>query len=252
MKDLAQAIPDADTVLAMAPEELAGKLLFLLKERLRRDPSSRNHFHIGTIVGEALDTVNPPTYGPAGELVAQAEGEALAWLQGQALIFQRPGETVPGWMVLSRRAQAMASEEDFSRYREGARLPRELLHPSIADSVWTSFVRGEYDTAVFQAMRQVEIAMRRATDADPSVPAVNTARAAFKPEVGMLTDASAPPGEQHGMMDLFAGAMGALKNPHSHRWVDFDSPADAAAVVVFASQLLRIIDRRFEAMLAAR
>ena len=154
-------------------------------------------------------------------------------------------------MVFSRRAEAMEDEHDFSRYREGARLPRELLHPSIADAVWISFVRGDYDTAVFQAMRQVEIAMRQATGADPSVPAVNTARNAFRPNDGTLTDLDAPAGEQQGMMDLFAGAMGALKNPHSHRWVNYDSPGDAAAAVIFASQLLRIIELRHTAVAMA-
>jgi hypothetical protein len=44
------------------------------------------------------------------------------------------------------------------------------------------------------------------------------------------------------MANLFAGAIGLYKNPQSHRHVP-THPEDAAEVIVFASQLLRIVDR---------
>ena len=138
----------------------------------------------------------------------------------------------------------MADKPDFDKYRTARLLPRELLHPSIADAVWLSFVRGEYDVAVFQAMRQVEIATRDAAGADAELQGVKLARRAFNPDNGPLTETDAEAGERQGMMDLFAGALGALKNPHSHRVVSFESPAEAVSVVLFASQLLRIIDKR--------
>jgi hypothetical protein len=37
-----------------------------------------------------------------------------------------------------------------------------VLHPVIAERVWLSFVRSEFDTAVFQAMKAVEVAVREA------------------------------------------------------------------------------------------
>ena len=48
--------------------------------------------------------------------------------------------------------------------------------------------------------------------------------------------------EQEAMANLFAGAIGLYKNPQSHRHVP-THPEDAAEVIVFASQLLRIVDR---------
>jgi len=38
--------------------------------------------------------------------------------------------------------------------------------------------------------------------------------------------------------------LGAIKNPQSHRDVNMDDPREAAAVVMFASYLLSLIDAR--------
>ena len=59
---------------------------------------------------------------------------------------------------------------------------------------------------------------------------------------GPLTDTNLPVAEQEGMAHLFAGAIGLYKNPQSHRYVP-TSAAEAAEVVLFASHLLRIVDR---------
>jgi Protein of unknown function (Hypoth_ymh) len=57
----------------------------------------------------------------------------------------------------------MESEAEFASFQTARLLPREILDPRIADSVWRAFMRGEYDAAVFQAMKAVEVAVRDAT-----------------------------------------------------------------------------------------
>jgi len=59
----------------------------------------------------------------------------------------------------------------------------------------------------------------------------------------LLADAGAEGGEQEAASALFAGAMGAYKNPASHRTVDFDDPIEAAETIQFAVLLLRQVER---------
>ena len=61
-----------------------------------------------------------------------------------------------GWVQLSRRARSMNTETDFGSFKVASLLPKEILHPRIADPVWRPFMRGEFDVAAFQAMKPVE------------------------------------------------------------------------------------------------
>ncbi|WP_430419030.1 TIGR02391 family protein [Phenylobacterium sp.] len=238
---------DAEGLLALTPEELGLAMLPQLRER------QANRMSGGLNIGSLVNELNPSVgeqeapFGSRNMQVKRAVMEALSWLESEVLLVREEGTNGNnGWRILSRRAEALTeSADEVAHYRAAKALPKHLVHPAIADQVWRSFLRGEYDTAAFQAMRQVEIATREASGAQPDWPGVKMARWAFKPgpdQPGPLADLDAEAGEQQGMMDLFAGALGALKNPHSHRVVNFRSPAEAAAVILTASQLLRIVE----------
>lgn len=244
MYGLPKEIPDVNVFLALAPQEIAGVILLQLRGRF-----GEKEFHPENLKGEIWG----PAYGHQPHYprdrqsdVQLALSEAWAWLEANVLVVPALDSTNAGhgWRVLSRRARQFESKEDFDYFIKSQHLPREMIHPTIVERVWLSLLRGELDTAVFQAMKAVEIAVRDAAHfakRDLGVPMI---RKAFHPETGPLRDPNAESSEREALMHLFAGAIGSYKNPHSHRNVPLDNPPEAAEIVILASHLLRLVEGR--------
>jgi uncharacterized protein (TIGR02391 family) len=167
--------------------------------------------------------------------------EALNWLVSKNLVARgKPGQSADPNTIFVTRLGNKVLQTGLETIRAAERLDVGL-HQRI-EHVKSQFLLGEYELAAFAAMREVEIRVRELSDADSSVIGVKLMRKSFS-DGGHLADSELDPGEQIGIMELFAGAIGTFKNPPSHRQVNYGDPTEASEVVLLADLLMRLLDR---------
>lgn len=168
--------------------------------------------------------------------------DAWAWLESKALIGPDPTQTSGSWQRVTARGRKVAADPNALTALIAEDRLVFNLHPLLEARVRAIFALGDHETAAFAAMKEVEVRVRSLAGADGLL-GVNLMRQAFKSDGGLLSDANADKGEQVATMELFAGAIGAFKNPASHRTVDYADPTEAAEVVLLADLLMRLLDR---------
>ena len=244
--NLFEFLPEAEHLLSLEPEELAGPLLLSLEDIERIIP--------GNIIG--YDQLSGAIERQAGikypmgcrEDVLFSLMAAWQWLEREVLVAWNPSNlarsksagSVTSYFV-TKRGRNIKTPEDFEAYRKVNLLPKGLLHPMHEQKVWALFLQGDYDTAVFRAFKQVEIAVRKAGGYGEKDRGTDLMRKAFHVETGNLADPKKQTAEKQALSDLFAGAIGYLRNPVSHRDIDFTAE-EAAKVIILASYLLQIVD----------
>lgn len=238
---LFKILPDAEHLLSLEPEELAGPLLISL---------------------EGIEPINPEVLITRKNIVREIEKnpqlnypyecrvfilavmEAWQFLLSEGFLAPIPKDlrnvTTTTYFV-TRRGKKIETLEDFESYRKADLLRKHQLHPILAEKVWSIFAQGSYDTAVLEAFKQVEVAVRGAGGYTKNEYGTDLMRQAFHITNGNLTDKNLQKPEKEAMAHLFAGAIGLYKNPSSHHDVEF-TPEEAAEIIIFASYLLRIVD----------
>jgi uncharacterized protein (TIGR02391 family) len=173
--------------------------------------------------------------------ISLALAEAWSWLITRGLVVRDPSQSSADAYRVSRLG-SQTLKYGVARLAAGERLG-VALHPRLAQRIEQQFLIGEFELAVFAAMKEVEVRVRELAGASASLLGVKLMQHAFSAEKGVLTDEEADPGEKVAMMELFKGAIGLFKNPTSHRPVDYDDPTMASEVVLFADLLLRLLDQ---------
>jgi len=228
-----QMFPPVDEALELEPEELG---VFVLSHLAELEPNQPGGLNLNNFLISLKQY--DPTQKPE---VPEAFTDAWMWLEGQRMLAPFQGDR--DFFHVTRRGRALLEHGDLEAYRRGNLLRQMELAPGIARKVHPTYLRGDYDTAVFQAFKEVEIYVRHLAGYSNDRYGTRLMRDAFNSESGPLADQSLLQAERQATSDLFAGAIGLLKNPSSHRPVDLDDPQEAAEIILLANYLYRLADR---------
>ena len=194
---LLEMLPDAESLLRLEPEELAGPLLISLEDDQRIIPSNVISLDPMSRAFEAVPREMRQKYPPEHDnKILFALMEAWQWLENEGLVAPRPtslsGETSTGeitvYFVTRRGKTIQMTDKDLAAYRKAKLLPKNQLHPIIAEKVWSKFLLGDYRIAVLHAFIEVEIAVREAGEYAETDYGVHLMREAFNVKTGKLTD----------------------------------------------------------------
>lgn len=155
-------------------------------------------------------------------------------------------------------------EAAFKKYNVNNESPKELMNdirlrfshnkPSLTDATLAGlhekirarfeplFKNGHLDEAVLAAMKAVEEELRAKINAEPGCCGVDVVDWAIPQQSPPLTFSQVA-SEQQAAHFLFRGAVGFIRNPQAHRFIEIDDRQEAVEQLAFASMLMRMLDR---------
>ncbi len=132
MPQLAELIPDADVLLTMAPEQLAGHLLQIMNSRSGREQMAT----LGHWTHELYGGASRSYPHQVQDAVYRALAEAWNWLEVQGLVvWPDDANGRNGFRVPSRRGERLVTQDNFKQFLKGTELPRDFLHPRLIETV---------------------------------------------------------------------------------------------------------------------
>lgn len=183
--------------------------------------------------------------------------EAVGWLETERLIASDHSNGISSF-IITRLGEKIGSPGDMSSYAKRAYLPHDVLRPEIEEVALAPFLAGRYDEAVRAAFTRLESDIRSCANYGHDQYGVPMVRDAFyagnKKDDSVLLGPLADPDleftEREGVAHLFAGALGYIKNPLSHRDLNIDDARLAASRILLANDLMHTLAWHVEKMLA--
>ena len=237
MLSIHSLIPEPEDLLSLELEDLGGIVLEFFKSSVSKQTE---YVRFSDIKSDQVLKGYPS--GSKNDIF-YALSEAVEWLKNEGLLGDHPDQSHGDFLIITRRGWKLETAAAVEAYRKTKLLPKELLHSTLVDKVWPLFSRGDYNTAVFQAFKTLEIAVRYTGKYSEEDCDVELMKKAFNPESGQLTVATQADEEKQATLALFAGAMGLYKNPTCHRNLDINAEK-ASEAIIFASHLLKIVDSK--------
>lgn len=173
--------------------------------------------------------------------LSQILADAFGWLISRGLVGPASQQSGSAGEYRLTSAGRAAAESGSAGHAEATYRLHADLHAALGEARLL-FERGSYQTAVFAATHQIEVRVRELAKLGPESYGTQMMRDAFHPEKGVLSTGDVA-AERQAIQALFAGTIGAFKNPASHRIVRFEDPTEAADIIHLADLLLRISER---------
>jgi uncharacterized protein (TIGR02391 family) len=115
------------------------------------------------------------------------------------------------------------------------------LHPAIREKCWSLYTQGNYDDAIFNATKALEVAVRTKANLPDTCIGKDVINTAFSSKNPLLRY-SRIDAEQEGMMSLLRGIIQVYKNPQSHRHVGVQNQTECLGLLLMCSNGLSVID----------
>lgn len=120
-------------------------------------------------------------------------------------------------------------------------LPSAYVHPDVMEKSFDLISKRQFESAVLQAYKILEITIRKKAKLTNDDFGVNLIRKAYNPDNGVLSNMELPVAERQAQSNYIAGAYALFKNPVSHRDVEMDF-FETFEKIVIASQILKIVE----------
>jgi len=190
--ELLAKLPTPDKLFACTATPLDGVLLAAIGERVRR--SQKNQTAPRNISLPELEGIYAIGIGvnfTQRQRADHALTESWQRLINAGFLMQAVGQSA-GSMTLTSKGMEASDSVNLEEIAVRQRLTREMLHLELQGSVYNAFAAGHYDTAVLDAFKLLEDAVRNAASLPANVIGVQLMRQAYDPQKGPLRDPGLP------------------------------------------------------------